>query len=609
VKKRLALLLEALIEFAARHVRRLLMVLGLLLLAWLIVYGDSEIRTDLRYALAKASAQLSPLLVAYETAGEFNASEVLELNRPEIQQAVDAWPTFHSSIYLQVLNQQEKVQFDSRSRGIASYRRPYAFSSNVRYGSWRKGRPFLYVDWDPSREGRWIVRAAVTSPAYFKAHAWRLAPLLVLLIVFGKLVLISGEVRRRRRFDRLVGSMPNLLRKAQAEETLIQEVPQIIAHMLDFDSVAVYLLEGEHIVPKAYHSKAKRDRDAFQRSTTGEPILIRDDDPESRAIRENKRLVHSPQASGEVAESRPYVIVPIRRGGDGAPVGLLTAQRHAGLEEQHCDFLQSCAEIVALLLEKVRGRKAFERIYRKMIQNTRIETLGTVVPFITHNMKTPLVVVEGLAESIGKDFGSLDHVEVGKRVLGIKAQTHLCFELIRSISQYNKLGNTPASIVSVQEGLARVCGFFSGYYRIKNIELVEHYQEGFEPSIAMEELDFVQVITNLLINADDAFSEMRKSNDKRMSRDHMKIEVALESEGQKARILIADNGPGIPDRDVPRVFEEHFTTKDFGTGVGLPYCRRVVEEAGGNIDITSCYGVGTTVSILLPTKNEGGSKR
>jgi signal transduction histidine kinase len=325
-------------------------------------------------------------------------------------------------------------------------------------------------------------------------------------------------------------------------------------------------------------------------------------------MRENEAvLVHSAKEAGkihlakyEVAGSQPYVIVPIRRGGDGTPVGLLTAQRHEGLERQHGDFLQSGAEIVALLLENVRSREALERVYRKMIRNTRIETLGTVVPFITHNMKTPLVVVEGLAESIRKDFGNLDHAELEKRISGVKAQTDLCFQLIRSVSQYNKLGNSPTSFVGIRQGLERICGFFIGYFRIKNIDLVQRYQIESAPNIEMEELDFVQVITNLLINADDAFSEMRKSCDERMIRDHMRIEIALMSEAEKARIEIADNGPGIRGKDLPRVFEEHFTTKDFGTGVGLPYCRRVVEEAGGTIDILSRYGVGTTVSILLP---------
>src|SRR6185295_865903 len=307
------------------------------------------------------------------------------------------------------------------------------------------------------------------------------------------------------------------------------------------DSVALYLLEGDRIVPKACFSGEGRDEEAFLHSTDRVPISIEDDYPESRALRENSPvLVQGPEgtatihlANYDAAGARPYLIVPIRRGGDGAPVGLLTAQRHDGLEQQHADFLQSGADIVALLLENVRAREAMERIYRKMIRNTRIETLGTIVPYITHNMKTPLVVVEGLAESIRNDFRSLAEAEVGIRVSEIKAQTRLCFQLIQSVSQYNKLGNSPVHSVDVRQGLDRVCGFFRGYFRIKNIDLVQQYQADFKPGINMEELDFVQVITNLLINADDAFSDMRKNGDESMSRDYQTIEVRVAAETGK----------------------------------------------------------------------------
>jgi signal transduction histidine kinase len=604
-----ASLLVQLGEFASRNLKRILIVLGVLLVVGLILYGHSEIRTDLRYALASASAQLSPLLVAYDTKGEFNGREVLELTQPEIQEAVKSWPSFKAPVYLQVFNIPEKVLFDSRRGEIRSYETIEPVSSHPRHGSWDKEGPFFYVDWNPSSEGRWILRVAVNAPNYFIAHAWRLPLFLLPLAVVGRLLLTSAEVRMRRRFDLLVSLMPKLLRPAErAEETLIQEVPQIIAHMLDFDSVAIYLLEGDRIVPRAYFSKSEQDREVFQHTTAEGPITSHGDDPESRAIRDNEPvLVRSPKEANrtlppefQAAASRPYIILPLRRGGGEDPIGLLTAQRHAGLERQHQDFLQSCAEIVALLLDNIRSRETLERLYRKMIRNTRIETLGTVVPFITHNMKTPLVVIEGLADSLVNDFGNLDRVELEKRVSEIKDQTTFSFQLIRSISQYNMLDNAPASLVKVRQGLERVCGFFGGYFRIKNIQLVQEYQKDFEPSIKMDELDFIQVITNLLINVDDAFSELRQSGDERMSRDSLTIGVVLESEGESARISITDNGPGIRPEDLPRVFVQEFTTKDFGTGVGLPYCRRVVEQAGGTIKVDSVCGKGTSVSIVIP---------
>jgi len=591
-----------LVERLSRHLKMLLVLSGLFLVILLMSRGDGKIRTDLRYALATASGHLSPLLVSYDLAGYYSAGEVLELSRPEIEQAVKSWPSFHAPIYLQVFNTRERVLFDSRLGKPASYTELEPISAIPKYGSWDKVKPLLYVDWVPSGEPHWILRAAITAPNYVKAHAWRLALLILGVGGAGALALTVVEVRRRRRFDLLVDLLPKLLRKAQAEDTLIREVPEIIARLLAFDSVAVYLLEGDRIVPKAYFSGEGRDLEAFLHATDREPIKIQDSYPESRALRENRAvLVEGPEETAKVhyakydaAGSRPYLIVPIRRGGDGSPVGLLTAQRQDGLAEQHSAFLESGAEIVALLLDNVRNRETL----RKMIRNTRTETVGTVVSSITHNMKNQLVVIDGLSSSLRKALVRLSQPELARRIKEIKRQTDLCFQLIHSISQYNRLGNAPNPVVALRQGLEIVSGLYKEYFLIKNIELVMSYQHDFDPRIRMEELDFVQVVENLLINAHDAFLEMRKNRD--LNRGSLRIEITLEKDDQRARISIADNGPGIPEEDLPRVFEEHFTTKDFGTGVGLPFCRRVIEESGGRIEINSRHGIGTTVSIILP---------
>jgi two-component system sensor histidine kinase AtoS len=64
-------------------------------------------------------------------------------------------------------------------------------------------------------------------------------------------------------------------------------------------------------------------------------------------------------------------------------------------------------------------------------------------------------------------------------------------------------------------------------------------------------------------------------------------------------ITIHDDGPGIPPADRERVFEPFFTTKKGGTGLGLPICRKFVEDHGGTLEIVSTQGEGTTVLLTL----------
>ncbi len=65
-------------------------------------------------------------------------------------------------------------------------------------------------------------------------------------------------------------------------------------------------------------------------------------------------------------------------------------------------------------------------------------------------------------------------------------------------------------------------------------------------------------------------------------------------------VAIRDDGPGISWETLERVFDPYFSTKDSGTGLGLPIAKKIVEDLGGTIRVTSNPGGGTTVTIVLP---------
>jgi signal transduction histidine kinase len=82
------------------------------------------------------------------------------------------------------------------------------------------------------------------------------------------------------------------------------------------------------------------------------------------------------------------------------------------------------------------------------------------------------------------------------------------------------------------------------------------------------------------------------------------LQVALKSaaEGQ-IKITVADEGQGIPERDLPRIFEPFFTSKEAGTGngLGLMVAKGIVKDHGGSMEVKSEQGRGTEFRILLPS--------
>ena len=111
------------------------------------------------------------------------------------------------------------------------------------------------------------------------------------------------------------------------------------------------------------------------------------------------------------------------------------------------------------------------------------------------------------------------------------------------------------------------------------------------PAIRGNGQQLEQVFINLLLNALQALAD-RKA----------RVWVTAEADEASVRVSVVDQGRGISDEDLTRIFDPLFTTRpdQGGTGLGLSICRRIVENHGGDIAITSVPGVGTEVVVQLP---------
>jgi two-component system, sporulation sensor kinase E len=76
--------------------------------------------------------------------------------------------------------------------------------------------------------------------------------------------------------------------------------------------------------------------------------------------------------------------------------------------------------------------------------------------------------------------------------------------------------------------------------------------------------------------------------------------LSVEGDEQEVKITVADTGVGIPEEDLPKIFEPYFTTKDAGTGLGLTITFKIVKEHQGEITVSSRVGEGSSFTISLP---------
>ncbi len=112
------------------------------------------------------------------------------------------------------------------------------------------------------------------------------------------------------------------------------------------------------------------------------------------------------------------------------------------------------------------------------------------------------------------------------------------------------------------------------------------------PSIChINESMFKQVMLNLLRNAIEAFDEKTS---------YRYLKVHSKEVGEFVHIELIDNGKGMPKEVLNQLGRPFFTTKDKGTGVGIPLCKKIVEDHGGQFEVSSETNVGTNVKIIFP---------
>lgn len=122
------------------------------------------------------------------------------------------------------------------------------------------------------------------------------------------------------------------------------------------------------------------------------------------------------------------------------------------------------------------------------------------------------------------------------------------------------------------------------------------------PNLEMDVGQVQQVLMNILNNAADAIEE--KAIKERTKGGKLKREISISAsyhnETEKATVEITDNGIGMTDETVRKIFAMHFTTKKSGHGLGLSNCKRIIEKHHGELIPVSTYGEGTSFKVVLP---------
>lgn len=228
-------------------------------------------------------------------------------------------------------------------------------------------------------------------------------------------------------------------------------------------------------------------------------------------------------------------------------------------------------------------------------QSNRAE-IGTAMAMITHEIRTPLstayATVDLAIGALGKAGATADLPEARRRLVVAVGEMNRLNEMLDSVLSFcrEKRGQLNPAEYRLRELIERALGFIALKYGRHAVNFTAEYRMDRTQRVRCDRDAMHQVLVNLLDNA-----MQHKSPDR-----PMRFEFSAFAHPSALAVTVRDNGKGIPQDLIPKVFEKYMTARDGGTGLGLAIVRQLIKDHRGRIEVQSTEGVGTMFTIVLP---------
>ena len=250
------------------------------------------------------------------------------------------------------------------------------------------------------------------------------------------------------------------------------------------------------------------------------------------------------------------------------------------------ELARSFNEMTSQLL---RAREREDSAKRKLVQAEKLASIGRLAATIAHEIRNPLTSVKLNIQKVAEN-DRLDEIE--REHLGISQEGIGQIEkFIKELLNYTRVPELNLERFSLEQIIDESFKLLQHTIAEKRIVVEKQLAAGL-PAILVDGDKLRQVFLNVLRNACEAVAEG--------GRIAVTLDAAEDQGRPHCRVRIADDGPGIPDKDREAIFEPFYTTKSSGFGLGLANARKIVEQHHGTIRLAKRKGKGSTFVICLP---------
>jgi signal transduction histidine kinase len=228
----------------------------------------------------------------------------------------------------------------------------------------------------------------------------------------------------------------------------------------------------------------------------------------------------------------------------------------------------------------------------ELMRKERLSALGQLTATMAHEIRNPLSAIRNSFYSI-KEMVVGSGLKLERPIERVERSIARCDRIINDMLDFTRVRDLRCTVVEADKWIEEILTD----QRLPDGVTLVHALNAPGSDLNVDTERMRRVINNLVENAAQAIAGVAGGLPERT------ITVGTRVSSGAIEITIADTGPGIAADVMPKIFEPLFTTKSFGTGLGLPMVKQIVEQHGGTVEITSKPNQGTRVVLTIPQAN------
>jgi two-component system sensor histidine kinase AtoS len=240
------------------------------------------------------------------------------------------------------------------------------------------------------------------------------------------------------------------------------------------------------------------------------------------------------------------------------------------------------------IIVDITGRKKLES---QLVESQRLAAIGETTTMVGHDLRNPLQAMTSAVYLVKKLVAS-EKAEDKKEAVGLLSTLddtiRYMDKVVSDLQDYAR----PVGADLVETSLPDLINATVSSVKIPgNVQVTVDIHEG-SSNLKLDAALFTRVLTNLVLNAVQAMPNGGE------------LTIAGSSGDAGITVAVQDTGVGIAPENLGKIFNPFFTTKAQGQGLGLAVCKRLIEEQGGTIDVTSHVGKGSSFTFKIPTNRK-----